>query len=288
MGKRAFCVGINDYPIEGADLRGCINDAQGWASMLVDHFDFPQADVTLVTDAEATKANMLSGVKNLLAGARYGDVLVFTNSSHGSYIPDTGADEQDRYDEVICPYDILDNQLVDDELREIFAGIPRGVRLTVISDSCHSGNVTRVIPSEILPGLRFDDDRRARFLSPLYWADGRTTRDGGGSAARDAASILPNALSATPTSRQTYPQSSMREVLLSGCEDREVSYDAMIGGTYHGAMSFFAQKAIVDANYAITYQELHHTLTTSLDAARYSQHPQLEGRSANKHRQVFT
>ncbi len=151
MTKRAFCVGINDYPIEGADLRGCINDATGWAALLADHFDFARSDITMLNDSDATKKNILSGLKDLLAGAGYGDVLVFTNSSHGSYIPDTSGDERDRYDEVICPYDIRDNPLVDDELRELFADVPRGVKLTVISDSCHSGNVTRVIPSEILP-----------------------------------------------------------------------------------------------------------------------------------------
>src|SRR3954447_10626862 len=232
MAKRAFCVGINDYPIDGADLRGCVNDAQRWADMLVDHFDFARSDVTLVTDAEATKANMLAGVKGLLSGARYGDVLVFTNSSHGSYIPDTADDELDHYDEVICPYDIRDNPLVDDELREIFGGIPRGVKYTVVSDSCHSGNVTRVLPAEILPGLSFDDDRRPRFLSPLYWAAPPAPRSSGtnAGATREAPiPLLADALSATPVKRVTYPESSMHETLLSGCEDREVSYDAMIG-----------------------------------------------------------
>src|SRR6266540_5516960 len=105
MVKKAFCVGINDYPIEGADLKGCVNDAQQWASLLRDHFDFPSSDVKVLTDAEATKANILGGLKDLLAGASSDDVLVFTNSSHGSQIPDTSGDEP-TYDEVLCPYDI--------------------------------------------------------------------------------------------------------------------------------------------------------------------------------------
>ena len=28
MAKRAFCVGINDYPYDGSDLNGCVNDAK--------------------------------------------------------------------------------------------------------------------------------------------------------------------------------------------------------------------------------------------------------------------
>ena len=31
MTKRALCVGINDYPIRGMDLKGCVNDAKAWA-----------------------------------------------------------------------------------------------------------------------------------------------------------------------------------------------------------------------------------------------------------------
>jgi hypothetical protein len=294
MTKRAFCAGVNDYPIPGADLRGCVNDAEGWAGLLSEHYDFARSDITIITDERATKKNMLKCVKDLLAGARYGDVLVFTNSSHGSYIPDTSDDEKDRYDEVICPYDIRDNPLVDDELREVLDGIPRGVRMTVISDSCHSGNVTRVLPSEILPGLRFSDDRRPRFLSPLYWAGTstrrRSSRRGRGATPRrrQGGALLPDALSATPIKRETHPQSSMKHVLLSGCEDTEVSYDALIGGVYHGAMTYHALKAIQKANYRITYAELVTKLNEMLETAGYSQHPQIEGRSAAKRRQIFT
>jgi Caspase domain len=103
------------------------------------HYDFPRADVKLITDAEATKANMIAGIKGLLAGAKSGDVLVFTNSSHGTYIADTSGDEP-SYDEALCPYDVAGEVLKDDELRELFAELTQGVRLTVLSDSCHYGH----------------------------------------------------------------------------------------------------------------------------------------------------
>ena len=34
MPKTAVCVGINDYPDGVGDLRGCVNDADDWASLL--------------------------------------------------------------------------------------------------------------------------------------------------------------------------------------------------------------------------------------------------------------
>jgi len=271
MAKRAFCVGINDYPYDGSDLNGCVNDCNAWAQMLIDHFGFTSADVKRVTDAEATRRRMLDGLKWLLTGAKAGDVLVFTNSSHGSYVADEDEDEL-AYDEILCPYDTADAVITDDELRLLFADLPDGVRLTVISDSCFSGTVTRAAVSENIPGLRTPDDRRVRFLNPALRGD----------------RVLPNPWAARSRRREKYPQSKMREILLSGCTDREYSYDALIGGVYHGAMTYFALQAIRSANYNITYARLHAQLGHLLDQAQYNQHPQLEGKAANKKRQIFT
>jgi hypothetical protein len=271
MTKKALCVGINDYPYDGSDLNGCVNDAQAWADLLVSHYDFAAVDVKLITDAEATKANIMSGLKELLAGATAGDVVVFTNSSHGTYQADTSGDEE-KYDEALCPYDCADNLLVDDELRDLFSGLPQGIHLTVISDSCFSGTVTRAAVGEIIPGLKTPDDRRVRFLSPALRGQ----------------PVLENPWKAKPKVREKYPETQMKEVLLSGCTDKEYSYDALIDGVYHGAMTYYALKAIGEANYKITYQQLYTRILYLLDDAGYPQHPQLEGRKANKKRQIFS
>jgi hypothetical protein len=199
MSKKAFCVGINDYPYDGSDLNGCVNDAKAWAELLVSHYDFAQTDVKLLLDSEATKSKIVAGLKDLLAGAAEGDVLVFTNSSHGTYIADTSGDEP-MYDEAICPYDCADNLLVDDDLRELFVNVPKGVHLTTISDSCFSGTVTRAAVSEAIPGLKTPDDRRVRFLNPGLRGD----------------PILENPWKATPKRISKYPASRMKEILLSG------------------------------------------------------------------------
>lgn len=267
MAKKAFCVGINDYPGTGNDLNGCVNDAHAWADLLVAHYDFPQADVKLLLDKQATKANILAGLKALLAGARAGDVLVFTNSSHGTYIVDTDGDEPDRYDEALVPYDFQKNLIADDELRALFADLPAGVRLAMISDSCHSGSVTRDVLPAILP------PPRPRLLRPGEF--GRPD--------------LPDAKLAKLRSshRKGYPQSGMKETLLSGCESTEYSYDAQIGGTFHGAMTYYAIEAITEANYRITYADLARVVNEKLLAEGYRQTPQLEGKTKNKKKQIF-
>src|SRR5215204_6232432 len=75
MVKRALCVGINDYPYADNDLKGCVNDARAWAELLTSHFDFAAADVKVLEDSEATKANLLAALENLVRDAQEGDVL---------------------------------------------------------------------------------------------------------------------------------------------------------------------------------------------------------------------
>jgi metacaspase-1 len=266
--RKALCVGINDYPYAGNDLNGCVNDAKAWAEMLTKNFKFASADVQLLLDKQATKKNTLDALKKLLAGAKAGDHLVFTNSSHGSYIADKNGDEE-KYDEIVCPYDIDDNEIVDDDFRQLFANLPKGVSLTVILDNCFSGTATRAAVSDILPGMRTPDDRRVRFLSP----------------ALRGLPVLENPWKAKPKSQVKYPQSKMNEVLLSGCSDKEYSYDAYFNGIYHGAMTFYALQAIRLANFQLTYAQLEQRIRNLIED--YPQHPQLEGKSANKKRQIF-
>jgi hypothetical protein len=273
MTNRALCVGINNYPVAGADLMGCVNDARGWAELLRERFDFPRSNVRLLTDRRATKGAILQRLKDLLAGASAGDVVVFTNSSHGSYIPDRDDDEPDAYDETMCPYDVRDSQITDDELRELLAGVPRGVHMTLISDSCHSGSVTRAILDDVIPGLRFRDKRRARFLNPALL---RRTR------------LIVDPRRTRPRGRFGASEADMRHVLLSGCRDDEYSYDARIGGSYHGAMSYHAIKAIRAARYRITPAQLARDLNRRLPAAGFDQHPQISGPTASKRRLLFT
>ena len=265
MVKRAVCVGINDYPGVKADLKGCVNDAKAWSALLLEHYGFSSPNVKVLLDAQATKANVMVGIKWLLAGAAAGDTLVFTNSSHGTYLVDTSGDEE--YDQALCPFDCDKHLIVDDELRELFGGLPKGVSLSVIADCCHSGTVTRAAAAAAT-----SDDRRARFLDPSLI--GRA--------------VLKEPALAAPSVRSKYPESKMKEILLSGCTSTEFSYDAQIDGQYHGAMSCFALKAIRSANYAITWEKLYARIGSALDAAEYPQHPQLEGAAANKKKRIFT
>jgi metacaspase-1 len=265
--KKALCIGINDYPYDGNDLNGCVNDSLAWAELLHKGYGFAKADITVLHDAEATKASIIEHLKKLLTGLKSGDVVAFTNSSHGSYIADADGDEE-KFDEILCPYDIDKNHISDDELRALLTDIPAGVRCSVVLDNCFSGTATRAAVSEILPGMLTPDDRRVRFLSP----------------ALRGLPVLKNPW--TAKRKNQYPMSRMKEVLLSGCTDKEYSYDAYIDGGYHGAMTYYATRAITQAGYKLTYAQLHQRLMNLI--TDYPQHPQLEGSRENLKRPIFS
>ena len=263
---RAVCVGVNDYPIEGADLRGCVNDANAWADLLTGSFDARPDGITMLLDEAATRSAILAAVDDMVAASRRGDVAVFTNSSHGTYVVDRDGDETDHYDEALCPWDVRRAPLVDDVLRRHLDEARAGVHLVVISDSCHSGTGTRGGPPP--------PDAHPRFLDPVTigLVPGRRSGPSPSQPARRSRSRA---------------QSTMRELFLAGCRDDQFSYDAKIGRRYHGAMTFHAVRLIKAAGGDLTWAELHQQLGAALAEAGFDQEPRLEGRTRHKHRRVF-
>jgi len=69
--KKAFLVGINKY--SGSPLRGCVNDVVMVFQILTTKFGFKTEDIFIITDYEATKANIISGLKRLTQGVQSGD-----------------------------------------------------------------------------------------------------------------------------------------------------------------------------------------------------------------------
>ena len=66
-----------------------------------------------------------------------------TYSGHGGQVPNTGNDfEPDGFDETWCLYD---GELIDDELYTALGSFAAGVRVFVLSDSCHSGTVLKAL-----------------------------------------------------------------------------------------------------------------------------------------------
>jgi hypothetical protein len=261
MAKKALCIGINDYPGTGSDLSGCVNDARDWKEAL----EKRGFTVGIMLDKQATKQAMVEAIRDLIGGAKKGDLVVLQYSGHGTWIPDRSGDEPDRRDECLCPWDIDKNRpLVDDELYDLFSERERGVRIVFISDSCHSGTVARLAPGE--PGTA----AKVRFLPPEHFLPKKELE----AAARIARVSAPQ--------RPRYAA-----LLMSGCLDHEYSYDASYHGRPNGAFTYNALQLLGSLQPGDDYRTWHKAISKRLPSTSYPQTPNLFGSSTQKAWQVF-
>lgn len=276
MAKRALCIGINDYPGTGMDLRGCVNDANDWAAALTAR----GYAVTRLLDRKATKAALTAAFRRLVKGAVPGDSLVISFSGHGTYQPDVDDDETDGYDEGLCPYDLTTRgALTDDAIRTLFAPLARDTRLLLISDSCHSGTVTRAAPGDAEA-----DGPRPRFMPMGNWLPEATLpRTAGGRTARVVAA--PGEVSAF----KGVVAGRGQDLLLAGCREgpNNYSYDASFRGRPNGAFTYYALKTLKSLPATASYADWHRQIAEHLPSASFPQSPQIVGTAAAKKRRVF-
>jgi len=216
--KRALIVGVNKYdPSLGCDLNGCVNDANNIRRTLANTFNFGKSNITMLTDYNATKDNIISGLNDLISDVVEGDQLVFYFSGHGSQVPDTNGDEPDRMDEILCPTDLdWNDPFTDDILAGIFKQVPVCAQLTFLCDSCHSGTVSRVS----LPR----GNGRARYLDPpLEVVESALGRD------------LPvNKIG----QKALVGVSTQRHILMAGCAEDNYSYEGRFDRVVQGAFTW--------------------------------------------------
>jgi hypothetical protein len=262
--RRALCVGINNFKnYPSAALQGCVNDAKDMAALYKSLLGFTTADITILTDAQATKANIMKNLTSMVADAKAGkfNYLVFSLSSHGTQVPDKSGDEPDRADEAFCPHDLAQKGsvwdpkyiILDDELHDLFVQLPKNVLLEVYLDTCHSGTGLKSIDMLL--------DRKPRYLPPpsleaFMEVDGRRSRG-------LYESMLEKGL--------------VHHILWAGCRSDQTSADAKIGGSWHGAFTYYFCKEMRKCKNKLSRLEVLKKVIADLKAGHYSQIPQLEG-----------
>lgn len=175
--------------------------------------------------AQATADAVIQAILEAAQRLEGGDLFLLTYAGHGGQVPDTNHDEdllptgqRDRMDETWVLYD---RQFIDDELYTLWAKFKAGVRIVVVSDSCHSGTVVRAVPPALMgvpPGTRI---RRM----PVRVAD-RTF-----AVHRD---LYTDLQTANPTAEQSKVKASV--LLLSGCQDNQFSMDGDRNGLFTGTL----------------------------------------------------
>lgn len=270
MAKLALCIGINDYPGTDSDLAGCVNDANDWAGLLRKR-DFT---VKMMLNKEATGNGMRKALKSLVSDARKGDSIVIQYSGHGSFVPDVHGDEPDGTDECLCPYDIAKHgPITDDELYDIFSRLSPGIKAVMISDSCHSGTVTRFAPITTPPTItgKIAPQRTVRFLPPtVYLPKSKASK-----------------LGLRRQIRRSSPPGRIGALLMAGCQDVEYSYDAYFQGRPNGAFSFVAIRALSKLRPSANYADWFKEIRKALPSRQYPQSPNLYGSTAMKMMKVL-
>jgi hypothetical protein len=183
-------------------------------------------------------------------------------------------DEPDGTDECLCPYDVKSQgPITDDELFELLRPQAPGVKVVMISDSCHSGTVARFAPIKTPPTIVGKDapQRKVRFLPPSVYLPKRELAK----------------LGARRALRPSSPPGRYAALLMAGCQDTEYSYDAYFRGRPNGAFTFVALQALKKLPAGATYFDWYKMIRRMLPSRQYPQTPNLYGSTRMKEWKVF-
>ena len=211
---------------------------------------------TVLLTKKGTRANVLAGMRAAAKALVAGDLFFVSYSGHGGQVPDVSGEEADKQDETWC---LFDGQLIDDELYFELSRFKAGVRVLVLSDSCHSGTVVRAGPPapgtpsqrpKLMPpavGLRVYAEHKA-FYDKLQ----RDVAKAAGARVEDPDTALANvAVSGRLTAIVKKFEPAV--VLISGCQDNQTSMD----GDHNGAFTEQLLKVWNHGAFSGSYAVLH-------------------------------
>jgi len=262
-------VNAGHYGGWGGELAACEFDANDMAAIAKAKGMKP----TVLLTKKATRAAALAGIRSAAKTLKSGDLFMLSYSGHGGQIPDVSGDEADKQDETWCLYD---GQLIDDELYAELSSFGAGVRVLVLSDSCHSGTVTREGPPHPVPAMEAGHTQRPKLMPRAIAL--RTYRDNqafydklqhdvakkaGNSAVIDPDTALANvAVSGRLTAIVTKFKPAV--ILISGCQDNQTSMD----GEHNGA---FTEQLLAVWNHGTfkgNYAKFHTTIRSRMPATQ--------------------
>lgn len=248
-------IGLNrvnpaDYSGWSGPLAACEFDARDMAGVATSQSMTP----TVLLTKDATRAKTLAAIRAAAKQLKSGDLFFLSYSGHGGQVDDISGEEDDKLDETWCLYD---GQFVDDELYLELSRFAKGVRVLVLSDSCHSGTVTRAKPPATAPS-----GQRPKMMPPdiakKVYADHKDFYDqlqrDVTKASKSASSLDPDAALAhvTVSSRLTKVAAKCKAavILISGCQDNQTSMDGEHNGAFTEQLLRVWNQGAYRGNYA--------------------------------------
>src|SRR5688572_28703960 len=191
----------------------------------------------------ATRKAVMSAIRDTAKQLSKGDTFFITYSGHGGQVPDVESDDDDEPDLADETWCLFDGEMLDDELFMLWREFKAGVRVLMLSDSCHSGSVLRMSLSQpanetargalksygVDGDVRFrvmpEDVARRTYRQNADFYDGlqvkasrKRGRGRGGKRAKEGDGV----------------QASVR--LISGCQDNQLSADGTFNGLFTGVL----------------------------------------------------
>jgi hypothetical protein len=215
---------------------------------------------TVLLTRDATREKALAVIRAAARRLKAGDLFLLSYSGHGGQVDDISGEEADKLDETWCLYD---GQLIDDELYLELSRFAKGVRVFVLSDSCHSGTMTRARPpAASAPG------QRPKLLPPAIakqvYADHKDFYDrlqrNVMKASKSAASLDPDAALAQVAVSVRFSNLAAKcraaVILISGCQDNQSSMDGDRNGAFTERLLEVWNGGAYRGDYAKFYAEI--------------------------------
>ena len=282
----ALLIGIDGYQSNQMykNLKGCVRDINLVADYLqktlpeifnlkVSKLTSPNFDVLDVPSTEEprpTYKNIVEAFRSITETAQPKEQVYIHYSGHGGHAttiyPDLKGEGQ--YDEAIVPMDIGEagRYLRDVELATLLKRMTdKGLVVTVVFDSCHSGGATRG-DSDIRGNEKPDTAKRpedslvdARQALVNNW---RTLTEG------TSSGVAPGG----------WLTQSRGYVLLAACRPSEYAFEyAVNGNERHGALTYWMIDTLTSSTTGLTYKSLHDRVNAKIQSKFPSQLPMLLG-----------
>ena len=233
------------------ELFACENDAHDMAAIATSRGIRP----TVLLTKSATRAKVLGALRSAARKLGAGDLFFLTYSGHGGQVKDIDHEEPDHRDETWCLYDA---ELIDDEIYLELSRFTKGVRILMLSDSCHSGTVARApLPDTATTENAPRPRMMPRAIADLVYEEHKAFYDRLQRAAARAGRgklVDPDAALAQVRigDRVGAVVKSFRPavILISGCQDNQTSMDGDRNGAFTEQLLAAWKNGAFKGNYA--------------------------------------
>lgn len=285
----ALLIGIDCYQPNRLykNLNGAVRDINLVADYLLKALKIPSEKIFKLTspnpettekiqikDPEPTYENIVAKFHAITEIAQPGEQVYIHYSGHGGRMTTIYPEMKgkDQLDEGIVPMDVGNESgryLRDVELATLLKRMTdKGLIVTVIMDSCHSGEVTR--GDDVAIRGPVETDTALRDSESLVASRQELIENW---------QALTDGTAASNTPGRWLPQ-SRDYVLLAACRPSEYAYEyAVSGKERHGALTYWTIDTLTSSPSGLTYKTLHDRVSAKIQSKFPSQMPMLVGES---------